>query len=271
MNRVPAKARGVLRPAFEQGKFEHERLAPPEALADYVEHFWWVRWDLRGLPAQRQATAPHPNVHLVVEHGEARVYGVHTARFDRDLAGFDFAFGIKFKPAGCQPFLKASVSTLANSSIPARALFPAVDAMERADAPEALPDMAAALLLAKLPMPDPNVRRVNDIVAAIAEDLTLTSVDRVQEKTGIDKRTLQRLFQKYVGIGPKWVIKRYRLHEAIAQMQAGGTVDFAALATELAYFDQAHFIRDFRALVGQTPADYARSLTRARSAGEDGL
>ena len=65
---------------------------------------------------------------------------------------------------------------------------------------------------------------------------------------------------KYVGIGPKWVIKRYRLHEAIARIQDGAPVDWAALAAELGYFDQSHFGRDFRALVGQSPTGYAQSL-----------
>ncbi len=263
MSSLPGKARGVLRPQLTQGQFQHERIAAPEVLSTYVEHFWSVRWDLRGLPPQRQATVPHPNVHLVVERGRARIYGVHTDRFDRDLADEDFAFGIKFKPAGFQPFLRGSVATLANSSIAARDLFPGVEAMERHLRVDALPEMAISLLLANLPRPDPNIARVNDIVALIAEDLSLTTVDHLQARTAVDKRTLQRLFQRYVGIGPKWVIKRYRLHEAIARVQAGATLDWAALALELGYFDQAHFIHDFRALIGQTPADYARSLLLA--------
>jgi AraC-like DNA-binding protein len=101
---------------------------------------------------------------------------------------------------------------------------------------------------------------MNGIVAAIADDISLTSVDQLVELAGMDKRTLQRLFQKYVGISPKWIIKRYRLHEAIARVQEGAVANWSALALDLGYFDQAHFIRDFRALVGQTPAGYASSL-----------
>lgn len=270
MSTISGKARGVLRPQLPQGQFQHERLAPPEALSTYVEHFWWVRWDLRGLPPQHQATVPHPNVHLVVERGQARIYGVHTDRFERELAGVDFAFGIKFKPAGFQPFLRASVATLANSSIAASSLFPEVDAMESHMQVETLSDMAISLLQAALPPPDPNIAKVNDIVALVADDLSLTTVDHLEAKTAVDKRTLQRLFQRYVGIGPKWVIKRYRLHEAIARVQAGATTDWAALALDLGYFDQAHFIRDFRALIGQTPADYARSLLPTSGTAEAG-
>jgi AraC-like DNA-binding protein len=78
-------------------------------------------------------------------------------------------------------------------------------------------------------------------------------------------RALQRLFSEYVGVGPKWVIQRLRLHEAIAQVQQGHAVSWAALAQSLGYFDQAHFIADFRRLVGRTPAQYARLHDTARA------
>jgi AraC-like DNA-binding protein len=72
----------------------------------------------------------------------------------------------------------------------------------------------------------------------------------------VSERTLQRLFAAYVGIGPKWVLQRYRLHDAVEQLQGQGGADWARLALELGYYDQAHFARDFRALVGRTPAQY---------------
>jgi len=71
-------------------------------------------------------------------------------------------------------------------------------------------------------------------------------------------RGLQRLFAEYVGIGPKWVIRRYRLREITERLAAGGPVDWAGLAAELGYADQAHLVRDFRAMVGETPTWYAQ-------------
>ena len=79
---------------------------------------------------------------------------------------------------------------------------------------------------------------------------------------GLNKRGLQRLFQKYVGASPKWVIQRYRLHEAVARVQAGAPMNWAVLALDLGYFDQAHFVRDFRQLVGVAPGEYEKSLSR---------
>ena len=64
---------------------------------------------------------------------------------------------------------------------------------------------------------------------------------------------------RYVGVSPKWVIKRNRLQDAAEQL-AGGAVSCAQMALELGYFDQAHFIKDFKSIVGKSPAEYARSL-----------
>lgn len=264
--------RGVLRPALAQGGFEHLRCLPSAALAGLVEHYWYVAWDLRGLPPQRQETLPHPNVQLVVERGGARVYGVHTERFIRQLEGRDRVFGVKFKAGGFHPFFGAPVSGIADRSLAAQDVFGAaatafaeeiVGGAEMEQRVAGAERFLLARLLARAAPPDANVQRAGALVAAIAGDLGLTSVQRLTAASGLDKRSLQRLFQKYVGIGPKWVIQRYRLHEAVAQVQAGAPVNWTELALALGYFDQTHFIRDFRKLVGQSPAEYARSLAPA--------
>ncbi len=76
----------------------------------------------------------------------------------------------------------------------------------------------------------------------------------------MNTRALQRLFSRYVGVSPKWMIKRYRLHEAIERVAAGRAVNWSRLALDLGYFDQTHFIKDFKALVGRTPADYEKTI-----------
>jgi AraC-like DNA-binding protein len=74
---------------------------------------------------------------------------------------------------------------------------------------------------------------------------------------GLPERRLQRLFAEYVGVSPKWVIRRARLHEAARFADAGGDVDWATLATDLGYSDQAHLTREFTATLGMPPSRYA--------------
>ncbi|RUL70984.1 helix-turn-helix domain-containing protein [Dyella choica] len=258
------KPRGVLHQRLGQGEFKHARRAPSSALAGLVEHYWHVAWDLRGLPAQQQETLPHPNVQFVVEHGCTALYGLHTGRFMRRLKGQGQVFGIKFKAGGFHPFYGAPVSRLQDRSLDPRQVFGADAAGFESDIlaganVDAMAEVAERLLLAHLPTADPNIGLVSELVADIATDRSLTSVVALVQRTGLAKRALQRLFNQYAGVGPKWVINRYRLHEAIAQLQTGTPVVWAELALQLGYFDQAHFIHDFRKLVGRRPAEYLRA------------
>jgi AraC-like DNA-binding protein len=98
-------------------------------------------------------------------------------------------------------------------------------------------------------------------------DRSLLRVEHVAKAFGVGERSLQRLFRKYVGVSPKWVIRRYRLHEAAEQLKRPTPPALAELATALGYADQAHFAREFKQVVGRTPRDFHafwRSAPRVR-------
>src|SRR5262249_3970109 len=115
----------------------------------------------------------------------------------------------------------------------------------------------------RLPAPDAHAVRVTGIVYAVAADRDVLTVEDLVDRYQMNKRTLQRLFSKYVGVSPKWVIQRYRLHEAAGRLSSHGDVSQSALAADLGYSDQAHFVRDFKALVGTSPAAYAKQARRS--------
>jgi transcriptional regulator GlxA family with amidase domain len=85
-------------------------------------------------------------------------------------------------------------------------------------------------------------------------------VEDVACRFNLSIRTLQRMFHRYVGVSPKWLIRRYRLREAAERLASGEAVDWPNMALDFGYFDQAHFIIDFRAIAGTPPAQYARSV-----------
>jgi AraC-like DNA-binding protein len=265
MNTSLGQPRGVLHPRLAQGEFRHTRQPPSPRLASLIEHYWHVSWNLLGLPPQLQETLPHPNVHYVVEAGITAIYGVHTARYVRTLEGHSFAFGIKFKAGGFYTFYRHPVSGLRDRSIDPAQIFGASAARFENDVlaspdVDAMISAAEELLLAHFPAIDPEAIMTGELVTKIGADRSLTSVEQLVALSGFGKRQLQRLFHEYVGVSPKWVINRYRLHEAIAQLQSGQPVAWAELAQELGYFDQSHFIRDFRQLLGRTPAEYALAM-----------
>lgn len=228
-----------------------------------------MRWDVRGRDPYTQHTLPHPSVHLVAERGRSEVRGVTTGRFTRVLRGEGRVFGIKFRPAGFRPFLGSSVSALTDRVVAVAEVFgPDGDALVyrlvALEEESLIIEVAEAFVRDRSPAPDSSVLVINGIVNQIMRDRGITKVDDVVDRSGIGKRRLQRLFAEYVGVSPKWVIQRYRLHEAAERLGSDGDVDLATLALELGYFDQAHFAKDFRAIVGSPPNEYARTVTRPR-------
>jgi len=125
-------------------------------------------------------------------------------------------------------------------------------------------------LLARRPAPDPRYDQLLVIVADMLADRALTTVQAVVERHDTELRTLQRLFRRYIGVGPKWVLRRFRLHDAQALLDAAvaagdpNGVNLAELAASLGWFDQAHFNRDFRDVVGVPPGAYAASAATNR-------
>ena len=260
----PTGPDGILNPRESQAKFRLSRYAPAEDLRPFVLRYWIVEWDLRGQPPHLQELVPQPCVNLVFEKGDSRIYGVSTARFSRLLADRGRVLGVKFRPGGFFPFLRKPVATLTDRSMPARELFgPEAEALEatilsQTDASEMV-RLAEDFLCRRLPEPDENVETVSRIVDAIVADREITRVADLAERVGLSERTLQRLFHRYVGVSPKWVIRRYRLLEA-TQRVAGAVESWPRIALDLGYFDQAHFINDFRSVVGMPPTEYARRI-----------
>jgi AraC-like DNA-binding protein len=251
--------------------FDPTQYRPAPELADVIEHYWRVRWDMGDHEPYTQHTLSNASVHLVVEHGRCRVQGIVTGRFRRVLRGRGRVFGVKFRPAGFRPFYGSAISDLTDRSVAIPEVF-GQEGEALAEQVLSLDDEARMVeacddfFRQRQPAADPNVLTINAIVARIVEDRAITMVDQVVSETGIGKRTLQRLFSEYVGVSPKWVIRRYRLHEAEKRLAAGQDVDLATLALDLGYSDQAHFVRDFRAIVGKPPAAYRRAAAEVDQA-----
>ncbi|MET0552545.1 MAG: helix-turn-helix transcriptional regulator [Vicinamibacteria bacterium] len=272
--RDPGPPRGILESVPGGGRFHHERTGPAPDLEHVVQHFWTVSWDLEGHGPALRETLPHPVVHVVIGENVSRVAGIAEGRFTRVLTGAGRVFGVKFRPGGFQPFVRGPVSRLTGREVPLADVFgPEGERLAGAilDAGDDTPRriaLAEEFLRERLPPPDPNVPLAASIVERVGSDRAILRVEDLAEWSGMSTRALQRLFSRYVGVGPKWVIRRYRLHEALELLAAGEPADWPAVALSLGYFDQAHFINDFKALVGRTPAEYARLVAGARTEAE---
>jgi len=261
--------RGLLKtPVSEPGRFRHERYHPSPDLERYVEHYWVVEWDLRGEAQERGETLPHPSVHMIFERdGRSRIRGAARKKFSRLLKDQGGVFAVKFTPGGFYPFVGVPVSGFSDTIVTLRDVFGRRgDELDRAVLAEETDlsriNVVESFLLAYLrdaDEADENVLTVTEIVYQVAKERQILKVQDLVDRYGLNKRMLQRLFARYVGVSPKWVIQRYRLNEAAEELVNGESISQTELALKLGYSEQAHFIRDFKSIVGVSPASYARA------------
>ncbi|MGW1297863.1 AraC family transcriptional regulator [Streptomyces sp. NPDC002533] len=246
------------------------RREPAAVLRPYLEHYWLIDWDLAEPYAAH--VVPHPSVNLVFQRyeagdsprersGYAEVAGVDPGLFTRKLAGRGRVCGVQFRPGGFRPFAPgrpvSDWTGLRADAAEALRLPPPVDAVLGPDDEDTRVAALDAYLLALEPRPDPRATLAMTAVDRVRTDRTVRRVDGLARDTGLSARSLQRLFSAYVGVGPKWVILRYRIHEALEAAESGPAVDWARLAADLGYSDQAHLVRDFTATVGVPPTAFA--------------
>lgn len=256
-------------PAAVDTKFTMRRIAAAPDLAPFVERFWIIRWQLD--EPYQQETLPNPCVNLVIGTHQPGLFGPMRRRFVAELRGRGGVIGTKFTPAGFRAFYRRPLVELVDRSRPvAQALRGGgelVATIERLAHDDAARIAVLEEFLRELgPAADATIGQVNEIVELARAEPTITRVDELGARVALPRRSLERLFREYVGLAPKWVIQRFRVHEAAERVAGGATVEWAELANALGYCDQAHFIRSFKAQIGKTPAQYAAACAELASA-----
>ncbi len=240
------------------------------ALAEAIRWCWLPAWDLPPGVVSDQRSLPYPCCLLVISSDYDRLIGPTTGLSVKRLEGRGWACGVVLTPGLGQPLLAADVSTITDSyvdlahlrTIDAAGLIAAVhDRMEpdptNPDAIDAAVDAVESALARMVPL-DGHGRLVNRIVDCVETDRTISRVDQLARRFDLSERHLQRLCARRIGLSPKWLIQRRRLHELAEALRSPIPPDLATVAAELGYADQAHLTRDFRSVTGLTPTAFLR-------------
>ena len=186
-------------------------------------------------------------------------------RFLAKLRGEGYVVGAKFLPGGFFPFFRRDVIELTERELTISEVFGdagaslEMSALRSRDHEERIV-LIEHFLRSRDPVADDFANLAARAVEIVRTDPSIARVSDLAGRIGVSRRALDRLFRRHVGVAPKWVIRRYRIHEACERIAAGNAAVWPALAQELGYFDQSHFIRDFKSQVGKTPAAYAASI-----------
>jgi AraC-like DNA-binding protein len=258
---------GILAPDAGRRHFTLTRRRPAEALAPWVERHWTVRWDLRDRAPFTQHVLPHPCVNVAFQDGRGGVFGMVAGLDSRTISGAGHVYGTKFRPGAFASFTSRPMTELLGARATLADVFgPDGGRLERAVAgldEEEHYRAVERFLLAREPARDPSLELVSAVVADMLRCPPDATIATLAAAHGVSTRSLQRTFRRRVGVGPKWVLQRYRLHEAAERIATGEAVDLTSLALDLGYYDVAHFTRRFTSAVGEPPGAYARRCAAA--------
>ena len=176
--------------------------------------------------------------------------------------GKNTMLGVRFFPHGASSLLKDNLDALNNSvidfrdvSIHVRELYKRLQ--DTVDWNQRINLLEEFLLQSILKGPAKNNKLgvVNDVMEEMTQSNFFDNIDNVASRYGITSRYLQKLFLQHTGLTPKLYQKINRFQNSLKQVTKRNS-SLTDIAYQCGYFDQSHFIREFKAFTGVTPSSY---------------
>ena len=239
---------------------------PPGPLSEFVELFWL--YECYAPPHGTERVLPQGTMELVVILGEhadtgAVVSGAHSETFLLDTARPMSVLGVHFKPGGAFPFLGLPAGELHNAHVALDGLWGrrAGELRERiheTKSPAAKFRVLEQALLTRAALPLERHPAVAFALGAFNSVPHARTIAEVTERVGLSPRRFIQLFKDQVGLTPKLFCRVRRFQEVLRAIHDAREVDWADMALAAGYYDQAHFIADFREFSGLNPTAYLK-------------
>ena len=251
---------------------------PRAPLSDFVEMLWL--YESLSAPQGRERLLPDGSTELIIElrgqsfrisdgedYDDLRsfrdgvVIGVHSKSFAMETSGPSTVIGAHFKPGGIYPFLKAPASELHGAVAPfdfewGRRAHDLRERLLEAATPADKFDLLERFLLSEVTRPLTWHPAVMFALSQFREGTSVAKVSEVVDRTGYSHRRFNELFRERVGLTPKRHHRLARFQEVLRGVEKAQDVDWAGLALDCGYFDQAHLIHEFREFSGMAPTAY---------------
>jgi AraC-like DNA-binding protein len=243
----------------------YREILPAARLARYVECYW-SREERQGTPGHSVLPDGCVDILFSARYGEPvdlSIVGLMTTRHEVDLPVGQCLFGVRFRPGMAAAFIPEA-GRLTDMTEPIENLLGATG-RELFDklGDSANPAEKAAIMDRFLRPLEPRDESQRVLARLASCDL---SVDGVASETGMSARQLRRVCVQRAGVSPKYLTRILRFRRAAEGIQAAAVTvtppNWAEFAAGCGYFDQAHFIREFREFMGCTPGRYLQSLPR---------
>lgn len=253
-------------------------LRPGAALATHIQFFGY--WQNAQASTHRSRALPRGAATVIIDLdareqvdfyaadaatrldvGAAFIAGAGVTSYVTRIDPAQTVLTIHFRPGGAAAFLPAPLHDLEDSCVGLEAIWGRAgstlrDRLIEASSVPARIGLVESFLLARMRSRDPAV----EAVLHAAERRPSLRVADACALTGLSARRLIASFRSEVGLTPKTYL-RVRRFQAAMRMLDAGDVRGARIAADLGYFDQAHFVREFRSFTAMTPTQYTQRRT----------
>lgn len=186
--------------------------------------------------------------------------GQISSHFLLENTGRSGVLGIKAKPAALSHLFQLDMQQYTDKVVDLeqtignrlQMLYP--DGVERVDHDQWI-EACNHTFLQLLQQQDVQTTLVDDVVEMIIARNGMITISDIRERLGVGERQLERLFKKQVGLTPKYFARVIRFSTIFRLIEQGDS-GWAGLAYESGYYDQSHFIRNFKAFTGEDPSRY---------------
>jgi AraC-like DNA-binding protein len=239
-------------------------------LSRFVDFFWLAEGYVQ--PHRAESVLPTGCVDLVLsldEHHDAdALVGARSQSIVIDTSHALSFVGVRFRPGGAFPFLSLPIGELEGLSVDpavvwgsdARILRETLLASRTA---EDRFDILERFLIERLKSSREQHPAVQYALDTIERTEGAVSVAALVERTGLSGRRFIANFRDEVGLAPKVFCRLARFRRVIRSLHGVRSVDWNDIALDCGYFDQSHFIHDFRSFAGVSPSAYLRYRTES--------
>jgi len=250
-----------------EGTHERERLLPNGESAIVID----LREDLRSAPENDQVEPSMRiydgcNVEQFDTHAPAIFCGARTDCFVIETSQQERVIGIQFRPGGAFPFLDMPASEVADSTYSLDDAWPGCATLLREELMSACNVHAMFAILERTLMSRlAKTSTLHPAIAFAAGQLARCTqnmrVSDVVDRAGFSSRRFIELFRDQTGLTPKAFQRVRRFQRILQALRQKSDGNWAALAANCGYYDQAHFIHDFKTFSGMTPGQYITVAT----------
>jgi len=208
-------------------------------------------------------------MHLVISNQSGKLMEPESKKYCYTMQGQSKIIGVKFNLGVLAKRLPCSIDKAFDSEFEAANIFKCdqqklIKNTLNANSDEASVAYLSQKLRDNVVQVDPLLIKVQTLAEQIKNNNDIDRVEMLAELSHTLIRSLQRMLKTYVGLSPKWLIRKYRLHHALEMLESE-QLSLTELAANLDYADQSHLIRDFNEFLNITPKQYASANALLKS------